>query len=172
METTDNLLALRKLVEDRLGSAIVHKTGFLKYDEPGIIVRLTDELADHIIQMYYATDWIELMDDACICLPENSSTGELDEDAFKAQIGRHIIISLYGDPWTDILEAPAFVKGARIDFSDRLLGVAADTLYTMNCNGDFDDIVEYLSLAVLAMSADGVPNTYLSQIVRAELEKK
>lgn len=171
MESNNDLQSLRKSVEDLLGSAIFANTGFWNYINPGTIIRLNDELADHIIQMYNDTNWGEIDEDLInINLPEFTSTGDLDVEAFRKHIGQHIIISLYGEPWPGIIDAPVFILGAGIDFPNRLLDLVGDIMWSLRDNNDLCDVVYYLGLAALAMKADNVPDTLLQKTIKDNLE--
>ena len=173
MATIDIKQSFKNLLAEQLGSAIIGTTGFWNNPDTRIIVLLTEELADHIIQMYHTTNWDELNeDDKCLInLPELEGSEELDEEALRANVGKHIIISLYGEPWPSILEAPAFVPGVNIDFPERMLQLLGSIMYSLSKEVGFDNLVYYLGHAALAMKADCVPDIYIRDIIKRELEK-
>lgn len=171
MATIEIQRSFKSLLAERLGSAIFCTTGFWDNLETGTIVLLTEELADHIIRMYYNTNWDDFDFDeiSMIYLPGTEFPDNLDEDALRSYIGRHIIVSFHGEPWQDIFEASAFVPGVGIDFPGRLLGLLADMMDSLRRDIGFDEIVNCLGFAALAMKADGVPDTHLGDILTMKL---
>ena len=131
------------------------------------LVILTDELADHIIQMYYNTNW-DAPGNKEIDLPDDIFSGEMDEEALKSYVGKHILLARYGEPWEGVLDEPAFLPGAYIDFPDSRLIYSAQVLQDM-----FDSITLYslfndLVTAIKGLSDDGMSENEIRSMFENE----
>jgi len=166
--------SFKSLVERIFGSVVLHKTHYWNRVDTGELVLLTDELADHILEMYYNTDWDEFNGVGLINLPKNKDTGEVDEEAFRRYVGRHFYVSLFGKPWNDIHFAPSFIQGVILDFPDHLLELSSNIINSRDFRYRRMDIgcaASYLGNVALAMKADGVPDTYIESIIFKEIER-
>ncbi len=132
------------------------------------LVILTDELANHIIQMYYNTNW-DAPGSKEIDLPDDIFSGEMDEDAWKSYVGKHIILARDGEPWEEVLDEPAFLPGAYIDFPDNRLTCSAQVLHNLL----FDSISLYslfneLVTAIKGLSDDGMSENEIRSMFEHE----
>lgn len=141
---------------------------YLDTPDDDCFVLLTRELAEHIVQMYNATDWDRLEDES-IFLPERIFTGEVDEEEWYGYVGRHVIISLYGDPWHDISSAPAFVPGAKIELPEDLMETAATDIHHFRNNETEMDSICTLDLAIRGLMKDGLSESIIRKLFRAGL---
>lgn len=70
-------------------------------------VVLTREMADHLADMYYKTDW-DMEDVDTINLPEDIFTGDLDRKKLDAHIGEYIRMNQACDPIDNIFSLETF----------------------------------------------------------------
>ena len=121
---------------------IFGKLAIKRQDDGDCVVQLTQELARHIVDMYYKTDWDELTDEHgmyTVDIPESIFTGEIDEEDWYSHVGEYIYVSWWGDPW-DIMGAEVFVEGCAIHFVDSILDNALcdlDLLLNDECRDGF-----------------------------------
>ena len=168
MESCGSKLQTYDLAATTIAKAICGTIPQITSSDCGVLVPLTEELASHIVEMYNNTDWDGLTYDS-VSIPEDIFTGEMDVEAWNKHIGEHILISYFGSPWSDIMDASAFVRGITIDFSDHLLELAADYMDDL-CSNDtmFRDLVDNLILGIQAKLADGIPEKALRRILELE----
>lgn len=145
----------KRITRDILGElfANVVQTHFR---QDGCIVLLTQELAEHIVDMYYATDWrSEQARLSSIILPEHIFTGECDTKEWYTHVGEHIYISVFGEPWEDIMNAPQFIDDVEIRFLDDFIDLATwifDDMQNQDCLGAF---LHNVTVAVQMLSCSG-----------------
>lgn len=154
------------LASELMRDAILSELSKYIYDKDCYVL-LTEELAEHVIQMYNDTDWDD-DENSEIDLPEDIFTGDMDEEKWKSYIGQHIIVTRYGEPWTDIQEAPTFVPGVRIGFSEDLMMLGADILHDIIDSENVSWCLNSLSAAINAMLLDSVPEQVIKKMFRAE----
>lgn len=158
------------LASELMREAILSELSKYTYDKDCYVL-LTEELAEHVIQMYNDTDWDD-DENSEIDLPEDIFTGDMDEEKWKSYIGQHIIVTRYSEPWTDIQEAPAFVPGVRIDFSEELLCSGVNILLDLIDDETLSWCFDCLSAAIEAMLLDGVPEHVIKKLFKAEYSAK
>lgn len=160
-----------KIASELIGEAVSLEAAKYQKNEPEFCILLTEELADHVVQMYNNTDWDNIdLDD--IELDEDIFTGEMDVEKWKSRVGEHILVSCYGDPWPKIEQATSFEPGVRIDFSDRLMKYSVDLLSDLRLSEEVDISQSYRSLsrAICAMLMDGTPESLIKRLFHAELK--
>ena len=91
------------------------------------VVLLTREMAEHIVEIYYNTDWDSLMSEDntyTIIIPEHIFSGEINEEEWYSHVGEYIYITRFGEPWNDIMDSETFVDGVVIKLLDDALTAA------------------------------------------------
>ena len=132
-------------------------------------VKLTEELADQVVQMYKQTDW-DSLENKDVYLPDSIFLGEMDVAGWKGHIGEYILVRCYGEPWTEIHESPVFVPGVQIEFAEDLLWLSRDLLHDLLEHEDVTNCFFTLSGAIRNMLLNGVPEEDIRKDFRKRLD--
>lgn len=143
-------------VTTKLIGSIIEELAEHYKEKDGCQVKLTQELADHLINMYNNTDWNQFEDYCDIDIPEEIFTGEVDSDELYKHIGEYVHLSIYGDPWPGVFEATSFINGVTLDFYDHGMQMSLATMYDQFKSNYQIDFISELTKSVGLMLESGM----------------
>ena len=136
-------------------------------EDDGCFFVLTKELADHLEEIYLATDWYA--PEMSVNLPDDIFGETVDTEELYRHIGESIYVSRYGEPW-DVETAPAFEDGVVIEFFEQPLEIGLDLLNDMFKNAQFDYFLE-INRAVRMLIKSGLSEDDITRRFKKAMRK-
>ena len=141
-------------------------------EDDGCFVLLTKELADHLAEMYMATDWNDLeLDENSIQLPDEVFGDTVNTKELYRHIGECIYVSCYGESWDELESATAFSNGVVIDFSEHPLNACLDILHDLLIADARADYIWELNRAVSMLMKSGLSEEEITRRFKKAMRK-
>lgn len=133
-------------------------------------VRLTPELAEHIIEITKNSSDDDWKNVRC---PYNG-WGEAEDADFRKHIGQVIFLSQYGESWDTVMEDRVFPGGIEIDYADTMLAFALadmDERFFGESQYGCSDLY-YLRRALMLLKANGMSEQEIFKLVKETIEEE
>lgn len=127
--------------------------------EKNCSVLLTQEMADHIYNLYLNTEDIDRVD---LPFPDGQ---EFSKELLDRHVGEYIWIEIFGDPVPDIFSLNELPKEFKLTFADHQTEVSLDSLFELFDDASFGSIIMDVYYAIYLQKKNNMPDSEIVQIL-------